>query len=213
LGRDGVNVMLHSIKKSRQAAKISSEASFHKALLNVELVLRYLIPRRSIVLLQRCTRYIKCHFHVRPPKFLYQLHYTITPPYLSGCPGIEVFNWRKGFEEWETSWIRHGDPDQPSLEDATDSFDVTIFHPTELLTYHDSRTGAERDTTLAAQSESNSCRSCKEYLESSFEFLSFWWETLYLNSNGYFGYQDEVDEDSAVVSVSMCCLLLVVRYC
>jgi hypothetical protein len=143
---------------------------------------------------------------------LYQLHYTMSRPHYSSCPGIEVFNWRKGSEEWDTSWIRHGDPDQPSLEAATDSCDVTIFYPTELLSYYDSRTGADRDTVVA-QSESNRCRSCIEYLGSSFEFLSFWWEPLYLNSNGYFGYQDEIDEDRAVVSVSMCHLLPFVKYC
>lgn len=120
-------------------------------------------------------------------------------PQLAKCPGIEVFNWRKGSNKWETSWIRHGDHDQPCLEAANDSFDVTLFYPTQLLSYYDSRTGAERDTVVAQQI----CRSCIEYLERSFEFLSFWWEPLYLNSNGYFGYQDDIDEDGAVVSVSM----------
>ena len=131
-------------------------------------------------------------------------------PHLASCQGIEVLTWRKGSKDWETSWIRHGDPDQPSLESATDSCDVTIFYPTELLRHCDSRTGAERDTVWA-QSGLNGCPSCIEYLENSFEFLSFWREPLYLNSNGYFGHQDEVDENGAVVSVSMCHLLLFVR--
>jgi len=123
-------------------------------------------------------------------------------PHLASCPGIEVFNWRKGFKEWEISWIRHGDHDQPSLEATTDSFDVTIFHSTELIRYYGSGAGADR----------NSCCSCIEHLESSFKLLSFWWEPLYLDSNGHFGYQEEIDEDSAIVSVSMYHLLPFVRY-
>ena len=135
-------------------------------------------------------------------------------PRLATCPGIEVYNWRKGSQEWETSWIRHGDHDQPSLETASDSFDVTIFYPTQLLSYYDSRTGADRDTVVAQHAnEAIPCRSCIEYLESSFEFLSFWWEPLYLDSNGYFGYQDEFDKDGAVVGVSMSHLLPLVGYC
>jgi hypothetical protein len=126
----------------------------------------------------------------------------------SNCLGIEVFSWRKGSKEWEISWIRHGDHYQPSLEAATDGVDVTIFCPTQLLCYFDSRTGAERDTVVAQL-----CASCIEYLERSFEFLSFFWEPVYIDSNGYFGYQDEVEEDGTVVGLSMCHLLLVVKYC
>lgn len=130
----------------------------------------------------------------------------------AGCTGIEVFNWRRGSEEWDISWIRHGDSDQPTTEDATNNCDVTIFYSTDLLAYCDSRSGVERDT-IVAESENNRCHQCIEYLTNSFEFLTFWWEPVYLDSNGYFGYQDEISEDNAVVSVSMYHFLPIVRYC
>lgn len=45
------------------------------------------------------------------------------------------------------------------------------------------------------------CNECRQDLEKSFAFLPAWWEDPYIDSNGYFGYQDDLDDNGQIVGI------------
>lgn len=47
------------------------------------------------------------------------------------------------------------------------------------------------------------CGPCKAFINESFEFMPYWWAEHYSISNGYFGSQDELDDNGAVIGSSV----------
>jgi hypothetical protein len=117
------------------------------------------------------------------------------------CMGVYVYQVKIGTPAWTPTHVTHSELADGGF-DINDDADVTIYSPVNMPLYNDAWLGSDRNQALTYGDEVDRFRSCTSRLEERFLFLSAWWDHLYLDTNGVFAYQDGINDDGSIQTVS-----------
>ncbi len=117
------------------------------------------------------------------------------------CMGVRVYQWKIGTTAWTPTRVTHNELEDGGF-DINDDSNVTIYSPVNMPLYNDAWLGSDRNQALTYGDEADRCRSCTSRLEARFLFLSVWWDHLYLDTNGVFAYQDDINDEGVIQTVS-----------